>query len=120
MLARRTVVVVHRNTRLAGDVSDRADTPDFESVDIILADHVEALVRRRDLSAVSGQETAEQVKTEDVGLEERRAAEVLGVDGRLDRVHVPAEYASRDREGDIQALALCRRDRVVNGVVAVR
>ena len=56
--ALRAVVVVHRDGRnIAGQEHDRADGPDVEAANVVLAAHEIARERRRNLASVPGQDS---------------------------------------------------------------
>ncbi len=94
-------VVQHIHGRHGGQEHDRADAPDIESADIVFAARVVAGEWGRNFAAVAGENARQQVHADDVPFLET-AAEVFGVEGRLDRVHVAAQDAAGERRSEIK------------------
>ncbi len=66
LLPRRTIVVKNVYLCRGGHVRHRADAPDFESADVLLSSHVEAVERRGDPAVVAGEELGREMHSDHV------------------------------------------------------
>src|SRR5216683_2927184 len=96
---------------------DRCNGTDVKTTDVRLTAHVEAAVRRRLPAAVSSDERARSVESQNISALVYRMV-ILPIDNVADALDVPAE--PRKAERIEVALSAGRIDRIVDGVIGNR